>query len=232
MQTFLERTQDLFKKIKEDSDSKLWYRNQIVEINMKLVSHVLKKYKPYTDDQFQTGCMGLILAVDTFKEEREVPFHFYACFCIERELHKAHRQHKNTIEGTLSDQMIYLDERISLDNGDDYRIIDTIADILAEEDFEEMIELNDLNRFFDKVVNPILEYIATCNKGQSTKTDLSTWKELEKRYLLELSQGSQKTRFNLSQMAKHLKISVQCVRNRHLRTVESVKKKAKEEGYK
>ena len=78
MKDYNEHTMELLKKMKTDEYQSLLYRNKVVEYNLRLVAHVLKKYRPYTDDQYQAGCMGLILAVDTFDEERGITFANYA----------------------------------------------------------------------------------------------------------------------------------------------------------
>ena len=73
-------------------------RNQIVELNLRLVPHVLKKYKPYTDDQMQIGYIGLIVAADTYNVDRNVPFASYACFCIERHLQMEYKKKMEMFE--------------------------------------------------------------------------------------------------------------------------------------
>lgn len=230
-QTFFEKTMILFKSMEAHPENKLLYRNEIIELNMRLVNHVLKKYKPYTEDQYQAGCMGLILATDTFKEERGVPFSGYACFCIERELHKLHRYSSNLFESLASSKLVYLDKELTSESGDEYYLSDTIADIIAEEEFNQIIEDNDLEAIFNKLIIPTIEMIAKTSKGQNMKINIKDWQDLELRYLVELSQGSQKMRFNLTQMAEHLKVAIPNVRHRHIRVIEELKLKYKKDGY-
>lgn len=228
----IEKTMNLFHKIAVDPDNKLWYRNSIVEINLRLVAHVLKKYKPYTDDQYQAGCMGLIIAVDNFNDAIGVPFHNFACFCIEREIHKQHRVQKTFIENIFAENMVYLDSSTMLKNGDEVDYNDIIPDTLSEEDFNNVLDEYDLSNLFSQFIVPCVEMIAGKTKGQETKVDINEWKNLELRYILELANiESQKVRFNLSQMAKSLGLSVQNVRNRHARVIETVKVMLKESGY-
>lgn len=232
MKTFTETTMELFHKIEINPENRLWYRNMIVECNLRLVAHVLKKYRPYTDDQYQAGCMGLIVAVDTFNKNREVPFASYACFCIEREIHKMYRAQKNFIENILADQMIFLDDTTYLNNGDEVNMEEIIPDTYAEEAFSQVLEENDLSALFVKIIIPSVENVANNTKGQEVKVDLSEWKTLELRYILELAEvESQKARLNLSQIAKALGLSVQNTRNKHKRVIEAVKNTLKENGY-
>jgi len=217
--------------MKAEEEKALLYRNTIVEENLKLVSHVLKKWRPYSDDQYQAGCMGLIVAVDTFKEERGVPFASYACFCIERELHRQHRYASTLIENILNDKMVYLNAFILVD-GHEISNADLVADLLSEEQFNNIIEENDLVSLFDVVIQPCIKEIANATKGQNTKIDLEKWTLLELRYLSESAREvSQKTRFNMSQMADILGMSIQNVRTRHQRVIQKIKEKCEEMGY-
>ncbi len=232
MKTYMERTEELFAKMQADPDNKILYRNQIVELNLRLVAHMLKKYKPYTDDHYQAGCIGLILAVDTYDPAREVPFHSYACFCIERELHKMHRYSSTTFEVVFAGKLIYLDSVTVLDNGDESSNNDLIADKVAEEEFDAILEEHALTKFFEEVVRPSVDEIVDSSRKQATKVNLDDWRELEIRYILELADvDSQKGRFNYTQMAKALGLSVQNVRNRHLRVIEAIKKESIRRGY-
>ena len=60
-------------------------RNQLVEHNLRLVAHIIKKYYTQTDDQedlISIGTIGLMKAVDTFDATRKARFSTYASRCI------------------------------------------------------------------------------------------------------------------------------------------------------
>lgn len=229
---YLERTEDLFRKMEADSDNAILYRNQIVELNLRLVAHVLKKYRPYTDDQYQAGCLGLIAAVDTYDPSRGVPFSSYACFSIEREIHKQHRVYTGSIEGILADNFVFLDAVVTLPGGDTVSNRDLIADLQAEDDFDQILEDYALQNFFDSIVIPVIDGIVAKTRKQAVKVDIDMWRMLELRYLLELADiDSQKVRFNLSEMARSLGLSVQNVRNRHIKVLDEIKKVIARKGY-
>ena len=64
-------------------------RNILVERNLRLVAHVMKKYYAQTADQedlISIGTIGLMKAVDTFDTTRKARFATYASRCIENEL--------------------------------------------------------------------------------------------------------------------------------------------------
>jgi RNA polymerase sigma factor (sigma-70 family) len=228
------RTTQLFQVIemcKDNEEQVQICRNEIIELNIRLVPHVLKKYRPFGDDEFQLGCLGLIIATRTFNPERGVPFVNYACFCIERELHKAHRRKKETFEFMLGNSLTFLDEALSFQNGDEADKYDIIPDEDAEAAFDEILEQYDLTNFFEKVILPSIEQIANKTKGQKTTINFEKWRDLELRYILEMAEvDSQKARITFSSIAKELGVSIQNIRMRHQRVIKSIKAKCIELG--
>mgnify|MGYP001717141319 CR=1 FL=1 len=64
-------------------------RTLLIEHNMRLVAHVVKKYQcpDYeTEDLLSVGTIGLIKAVNTFCPERNIKLATYASRCIENEI--------------------------------------------------------------------------------------------------------------------------------------------------
>ena len=64
-------------------------RSVLIERNLRLVAHVIKKYQ-YTDyemeDLLSVGTIGLIKAVNTFKADRGSRLATYAAKCVENEI--------------------------------------------------------------------------------------------------------------------------------------------------
>ncbi len=61
-------------------------RNKLVEHNLRLVSHILKKYYVQAadqDDLISIGTIGLIKGISTFKPDKKVRLATYASRCIE-----------------------------------------------------------------------------------------------------------------------------------------------------
>lgn len=61
-------------------------RNKLIEHNLRLVAHIIKKY--YTpngdqDDLISIGTIGLIKGISTFRPDRKVRLATYASRCIE-----------------------------------------------------------------------------------------------------------------------------------------------------
>ena len=74
-------------------------RNALVEHNLRLVAHIVKKYdirRTQTDDLISIGTIGLIKAVDTFAPEKGKKLTTYASRCIENEILMYLRKNRNS----------------------------------------------------------------------------------------------------------------------------------------
>lgn len=72
-------------------------RNTLVEHNLRLVAHIVKRYQTTyrsTEDLFSIGTIGLIKAVNTYDEKKGSRLVTYASRCIENELLMSLRQER------------------------------------------------------------------------------------------------------------------------------------------
>ena len=74
-------------------------RNVLIEKNMRLVAHIVKKYasteRDYlNEDLISVGTIGLIKAIDSFDPDRKVRLATYAAKCIDNEVLMLFRQAK------------------------------------------------------------------------------------------------------------------------------------------
>ena len=72
-------------------------RNLLVEYNLRLVAHIVKKYNNFdrdTDDLISIGTIGLIKAINTYDIEKGNRLATYASRCIENELLMMLRQER------------------------------------------------------------------------------------------------------------------------------------------
>lgn len=222
---YKQRTAELFekKRLLKGTEEEFQVRNQIITCNLPLVSTVLKKYRPYTEDQFQIGCIGLIKATDTYEITREVPFHNYACFVIERELQMDFKRRMDSFEGRNQDNFVYLDAVLGMDNGDEVSNGSLIADEAATQYMEQFIEDNALGYLCDVVIKPAIKEIADRGRKTKSKIDFDVWEKLEFRYIMSIVfEESQKKRFNLTQMARECGISLPNIRNRHVTVMDTI----------
>ena len=64
-------------------------RNKLVEHNLRLVAHIIKKYYANINDQddlVSIGTIGLIKAINTFKTDKGSRLATYAAKCVENEI--------------------------------------------------------------------------------------------------------------------------------------------------
>jgi len=74
---------DLMKNGSEDA------RNRLIEHNLRLVAHVVRKYESSGEDMedlISIGTIGLIKAIKTYNDERGVRLATYAARCVENEV--------------------------------------------------------------------------------------------------------------------------------------------------
>ena len=127
-------------------------RNKLVEHNLRLVAHIVKKYYAQTTEQedlISIGTIGLIKGVSTYRPDKNVRLATYASRCIENEVLMFFRSQKKSA-GDLS-----LSESIDSD-GDGNSL--SIMDVLAEEDdLLENISTAELRRQVGELVESVLE---------------------------------------------------------------------------
>ena len=121
--------EELFKKMK-DGDKKA--REKLIEHNLRLVAHIVKKY--YTANQSQEdlisiGPIGLIKAIDSFKPENGARFATYAGKCLQNEILMYFRSQKKTsFEVSLNETIDTDKEGNPLTYSDIISVDDTIAE--------------------------------------------------------------------------------------------------------
>lgn len=99
MQTFkqpLTKEMELY-YLKKSKEGDLSARNILVEYNLRLVAHIIKKYNNFDrdmDDLISIGTIGLIKAINTYDIEKGSRLVTYASRCIENELLMMLRQER------------------------------------------------------------------------------------------------------------------------------------------
>lgn len=81
-----EEEQKFIEAYKEGSEDA---RNTLIERNLRLVAHIVKKYGTYSsdsDDLISIGTIGLIKAISTFDQSKGTRLATYAARCIENEI--------------------------------------------------------------------------------------------------------------------------------------------------
>ena len=128
-------------------------RQRLIEHNLRLVAHIIKKHYAHARDQedlVSIGTLGLIKAVDTFDAAKGSRLVTYAARCIENEI----LMHFRTLKKTERD--ISLSEPIDSDSeGHPLTLMDVLAqeDTLAE-DVEEKMALSCLGNYVRECLEP------------------------------------------------------------------------------
>ena len=100
-------------------------REKLIEHNLRLVAHIVKKYdikKTQSDDLISIGTIGLIKAIDSFQPAYGKKLTTYASRCIENEILMYLRKNKNSL------QEVSLNEPIANEkDGSEITLLDAIA---------------------------------------------------------------------------------------------------------
>lgn len=91
------------KYLEEFAEGSLEARNKLVEHNLRLVAHIIKKYYASScdhDDLISIGTIGLIKGISTFKADKNVRLATYASRCIEKTILSLRLQKSVSIYGS------------------------------------------------------------------------------------------------------------------------------------
>ena len=113
-------------------------RNVLIERNLRLVAHIIKKYYAQSGDQedlISIGIIGLIKGISTFKPDRNVKLATYASRCIENEILMHFRSQKKLQgEVSLSDTLDSYEEGNALSLMDVISVDDNMLEDLDTKD--------------------------------------------------------------------------------------------------
>lgn len=126
-------------------------RNILIERNLRLVAHIIKKYYTQTSDQddlISIGTIGLIKGISTYKPEKGVKLATYASRCIENEILMHFRSLKKTA-GDLS-----LSESIDTDkDGNSLSLMDVVC---VDDNMLENLSTKEMNAQLRKCIDDLL----------------------------------------------------------------------------
>ena len=101
-------------------------RNKLIEHNLRLVAHIVKKFDSkgnMTDDLISIGTIGLIKGIDSYSPEKNTKITTYAARCVQNEILMHFRANKKTNgDVSLSDSIGYDKE------GNEVSLIDVLKD--------------------------------------------------------------------------------------------------------
>ena len=152
-------------------DGDLEARNILIERNLRLVAHIVKKYYTQVSDQedlISIGTIGLIKGIETFDDSKGARLATYAARCVENEILMHFRSQKKSAQDvSLSD---YID---SGSDGTPLELMDVVAedwDLLEQISAREQVEL--LRRAIPQCLTPCEQQVIELRyglKGQPPK---------------------------------------------------------------
>ena len=167
--------------LKGDNDA----RNKLIEHNLRLVAHIVKKFDTSNydqDDLISIGTIGLIKGVDTYKKSKDSKITTYCAKCIQNEILMHFRSNNKNIKNVSINESIGFDK-----DGNEITIIDVLKsdkiDILDDIDNRNNIIL--LNKYLN-VLNNRERQIIEKRYGLNNQDEL-TQKEIAK--LLKISRS-------------------------------------------
>ncbi len=130
-------------------------RNDLIEHNLRLVAHIVKKFECHdieTDDLISIGTIGLIKGIDSFTKDKDTKITTYVARCIENEIlmyFRSIKKYYNTVS---------LDDTIGYDkDGNVITLIDVIKD--KDKTLDEQVD-------FKENINLITQYMNKLNKRE------------------------------------------------------------------
>ncbi|MGN0627921.1 MAG: RNA polymerase sporulation sigma factor SigK [Oscillospiraceae bacterium] len=139
-----------FEEMKKGSEKA---RAKLIEHNLRLVAHIIKKYygnSAEQDDLISIGTIGLIKAVSTFDYEKGTRFATYAARCIENEILMYFRNKKKYAQDVSISDPIDCDK-----DGNSLSLMDIMADEHSvSEDIEDRLREEKLYKSISESLTP------------------------------------------------------------------------------
>lgn len=175
-------------------------RDILIEHNLRLVAHIVKKYdnkNEDVDDLISIGTIGLIKGIDSFNKSKNAKMTTYVAKCIENEILMYYRSNKH------NNKNISLNEPIGYDKeGDEITLLDVLK--TSKPDYALEIHNQDNIKLIDK-------YFSVLNKREKEiiikrygldDTDKLTQKEIAKKFNISRSYVSRIEKRALTKMLK------------------------------
>ena len=162
-------------------------RDMLIEHNLRLVAHIVKKYEHLssdTDDLISIGTIGLIKGIDSFSSKSGTKITTYCARCIENEILMHFRANKK------NNQNISLDDPIGFDkDGNDITILDILKTPSPDyiEDMYTKDNISLLKEYVDILTSREKEIIARRyglnNRDEQTQKEIAKEMRISRSYV-------------------------------------------------
>lgn len=162
-------------------------RNMLIEHNLRLVAHIVKKYdvkEKDVDDLISIGTIGLIKGVDSFKNEKNTKLTTYCAKCIQNEILMYFRNNKKHINDVSLNDSIGYDK-----DGNEINLIDVIKsndeDIVLKLHNKDSIEtlINYLSILNEREKEIIIKRYGLFNNDELTQKEISEKLNISRSYV-------------------------------------------------
>ncbi len=162
-------------------------RNTLIEHNLRLVAHIVKKFERIdnnADDLISIGTIGLIKGIDSFKPDKNNRLTTYVARCIENEILMYFRSNKK------NNNNVSLNDSIGYDkDGNEINLIDVIKG--DNEDILSMIHNNDNREYVNQILsilNPrekeiIIKRYGLFDNDELTQKEIATSLNISRSYV-------------------------------------------------
>ncbi len=160
---------ELLKKMAEGDKTA---KNKLIEHNLRLVAHVIKKYDNThsdPDDLISIGTIGLIKAVSTFKSDKGIRLATYAARCIENEILMHFRATKKSANDLHFSDPIDTDK-----DGNALTLIDVVADdVNIADDIDKKLKIERMRVLLESALDDREREIIRLRYGIDTDRELT-----------------------------------------------------------
>ena len=162
-------------------------RNTLIERNLRLVAHIVKKFESKNisqDDLISIGTIGLIKGIDSYNDSKKTKITTYAARCVENEILMYFRSNKKR-EGDVS-----LNDSIGYDkDGNEISLIDVLKD--NTNDFADVIHtkdnIKDLNTYLNllnkREKEIIIKRYGLLNQKEKTQKEIAQELNISRSYV-------------------------------------------------
>ena len=162
-------------------------RNKLIEHNLRLVAHIVKKFEGKekdTDDLISIGTIGLIKGIDSFNKSKNIRITTYAARCIENEILMHFRSNKKYGND------ISLNDSIGLDkDGNEVSLLDVLPDesedlltlIYKNIDIEKLLQY--MNVLSKREKDIIIKRYGLYNSEEYTQKDIAKMMHISRSYV-------------------------------------------------
>lgn len=162
-------------------------KKKLIEHNLRLVSHVSKKYYSKTgdpDELISVGTIGLVKGVNSYKKEKNTKLSTYLAKCIQNEILMYFRSQKK------SSQDVFISEPIDTDSeGNPLTLMDIIAsDDTISDDIDLKIKSEKLRKYIDEIENErektvIIKRYGLDGKDEKTQREIAKELNISRSYV-------------------------------------------------